>query len=57
MTEPTDTDDDPGAISRRRFLREGVALMGGAVLAGDLAGSEAMAAPVNADNLPMFRSG
>src|SRR5947209_9502490 len=51
MTEPTDV-DGPGATSRRRFLREGVALMGGAVLAGGVAGSEAMAATVNADNLP-----
>jgi sulfane dehydrogenase subunit SoxC len=47
MTEPGDVEDDAGATSRRRFLREGAALMGGAVLAGGLAGSEAVAAAVN----------
>ena len=52
MTEPTDIDNDLAVTSRRRFLRESSALMGGAVLAGGLAGSEAMAATVNADNLP-----
>jgi len=52
MTEPTDIDNDVAVTSRRRFLRESSALMGGAVLAGGLAGSEAMAATVNADNLP-----
>ena len=52
MTEPGDVEDDAGATSRRRFLREGAALMGGAVLAGGLAGSEAVAATVNARNLP-----
>ena len=51
MTEPTDLDNDPVVTSRRRFLREGGALMGGAVLGG-LAGSEALAATANADNLP-----
>jgi len=52
MTEPTDADNDLGATSRRRFLRESGALMGGALLAGGLAGGEAMAAAVNANNLP-----
>ena len=32
MTEPTDSDNDLAVTSRRRFLREGSALMGGAVL-------------------------
>src|SRR5216683_6927594 len=52
MTEPTDVDNDPAATSRRRFLREGGALMGGAVLAGGVAGRDALAATANADNLP-----
>src|SRR6184192_2872527 len=52
MTESTDVEYDSGATSRRRFLREGGALIGGAVLAGGLAGSEAMAATGNAGNLP-----
>src|SRR6202166_857805 len=52
MTEPTDVDSAPGVTSRRRFLREGSAFMGGAILAGGLAGSEALAAGENADNLP-----
>src|SRR5260370_1464778 len=51
MTGPTDADNDPAARSRRRFLREGSALMGGAVVAGGLAG-RALAAGENADNLP-----
>src|SRR6266404_4108970 len=52
MIEPTDADNDPALRSRRHFLREGSALMGGAVLAGRLAGSEALAAGENTDNLP-----
>ena len=52
MTEPTDVGNDPGVTSRRRFLREGGALVGGAVLAGGLAGSKTQAAGENADNLP-----
>jgi sulfane dehydrogenase subunit SoxC len=52
MTEPTDVDNDPRVTSRRRFLREGGTLVGSAVLAGGLAGSEALAASENADNLP-----
>jgi sulfane dehydrogenase subunit SoxC len=64
MTEPTDLDDDPAVnpvldsvldpgsdpavTSRRRFLRGSGALMGGAVLAGGLAGNAA----ADADNLP-----
>ena len=51
MTEPTDSDNDLAVTSRRRFLREGSALMGGAVL-GSLAGGEVSAATENADNLP-----
>ena len=50
MTEPTDPGDDLAVTSRRRFLREGGALMGGAVLGG-LAGSEVSAATENADEL------
>ena len=57
MAEPTDPDDNPAldmasdhaATSRRGFLREGGALIGGAVLAGGLKG-EASAA--DAGNLP-----
>jgi len=52
MTEPTDVDNDPAVTSRRRFLRESSALMGGAVLAGGLAGGQAVAATENTDNLP-----
>jgi sulfane dehydrogenase subunit SoxC len=60
MTEPTDVDHDVAVASRRRFLRDGGALMGGAVLTGGLAGSEALAPrtqPVPATSLRMFRSG
>jgi sulfane dehydrogenase subunit SoxC len=52
MTEPTDLENDVGVASRRRFLREGGALVGGAVMAGALARGEALAATVNTDNLP-----
>ena len=52
MTEPTDVDEDLVMTSRRRFLRDGGALVGGAVMAGSLAGSEALGAGKNADNLP-----
>src|SRR3954468_24159988 len=52
MTEPTDVDNDPAVTSRRHFLREGGALMGGVVLAGGGVGRDAMADAVNADNLP-----
>jgi sulfane dehydrogenase subunit SoxC len=52
MTEPTDIDNDTAATSRRRFLREGGALLGGAVIAGGLAGREALGASESADNLP-----
>jgi sulfane dehydrogenase subunit SoxC len=56
MTEPTDPDTDltkDAATSRRRFLREGSALLGGALLAGGI-NSEAKAADATAvaDNLP-----
>src|SRR3981189_2844030 len=52
MSKPADFDNDPAITSRRRFLREGGALMGGAVLAGGPAGREALAAPGNAENRP-----
>jgi sulfane dehydrogenase subunit SoxC len=54
MTEPTDADNKSGATSRRRFLRESSALLGGAVMVGGLAGSEPLtaAAAAGADNLP-----
>ena len=52
MAELPDVDDDFGLTSRRRFLRDGGALMGGAVMAGSLAGGKAPAAGENADNLP-----
>jgi sulfane dehydrogenase subunit SoxC len=53
MTEPTDVDNEPVVTSRRHFLRESGALMGGAVLGG-LASSEVLgaAAAENAANLP-----
>src|SRR6266849_1950614 len=54
MTEPTDVDHDVVVASRRRFLREGGALIGGGVLTGGLAGSEALAAAeaASASNVP-----
>src|SRR5580698_10496793 len=52
MADQTDLDDDPVVTSRRRFLRGGGALVGGAVLANGLSGSEALAATAEADNLP-----
>jgi sulfane dehydrogenase subunit SoxC len=52
MSEPTDMGEGLAVTSRRRFLRIGGALVGGIVVAGDLAGSEALAATENADNLP-----
>ena len=54
MTEPIiDVDNELAVTSRRGFLRESGALMGGAVLGG-LAGSEALAATAadDASNLP-----
>jgi len=52
ISKPTDTGKRLVATSRRRFLREGSALVGGAaVVAGGLAGSKASAAE-NAENLP-----
>jgi sulfane dehydrogenase subunit SoxC len=51
MTERADTGKDVAVRSRRRFLREGGALMGSAVVAGGLA-REASAATKDADNLP-----
>jgi hypothetical protein len=52
MTEPTDIGKSLAVTSRRRFLHESGALVGGAVVAGDLAGSEALAATKNAENQP-----
>jgi sulfane dehydrogenase subunit SoxC len=52
MTEPADAEHDTAAASRRRFLRDSGALIGGAVLAGGVAGDAASAAPDHADNLP-----
>src|SRR3954465_9108239 len=52
MTKPTDIDRNVASASRRRFLREGSALLGGAVIAGGLAGGEARAAAENTGNLP-----
>ena len=51
MAEPTDIDKRIAATSRRRFLREGGALLGGAVIAGGFAARQASAATENA-NLP-----
>src|SRR3954462_1618744 len=52
MTEPTKMAEDLLPVaSRRRFLRRGGALMGGAVASG-LAGSEALAATETSENLP-----
>src|SRR4030081_432894 len=52
MTEPNDIEKGRAATSRRGFLREGGALMGGAVIVGGLAGRQALAATEPADNLP-----
>jgi sulfane dehydrogenase subunit SoxC len=52
MTEPTNMAIDPlPGTSRRRFLRRGGALVGGAVASG-LAGSEALATTETSENLP-----
>jgi sulfane dehydrogenase subunit SoxC len=51
MVEPTDLARDIALTSRRRFLRQGGALAGAAVVAG-LAGTEASAASQGAENLP-----
>jgi sulfane dehydrogenase subunit SoxC len=50
MSEPTDINED--MRTRRRFLREGGALVSGVVAAGGLAGSKASAATDTAENLP-----
>ena len=59
MTKPTDIDKNVTAASRRRFLREGGALLGGAVIAGGLAGSEAprRRAQMPTTSRPTFRNG
>jgi hypothetical protein len=41
MTEPTKIDDDNVVTSRRRFLREGGSIVGGAIISGALGGNEA----------------
>src|SRR5260370_26415834 len=57
MTEPTDVDNDPALTSRRRFLREGGALVGGTVMAGGIPRTEALAAGDNSHKLPPQRPG
>src|SRR6266436_1190609 len=52
MNKPTDIDRNIVPTSRRRFLRNGSALVGGAVIAGGLAGGEALGASESAHNLP-----
>src|SRR3982074_1962823 len=52
MTEPTDIGKRLAVKSRRQFLHEGGALLGGAAIAGGLAGTEASAAPDRSANLP-----
>jgi sulfane dehydrogenase subunit SoxC len=52
MTEPTKIDKNTAEPSRRRFLRGSSALVSGAVIAGALSGSEALAASGGSDNLP-----
>src|SRR5258708_36703333 len=52
MNEPTDDGKGLAATTRRRFLRNSGIVVGGVVVAGSLAGSEASAATENADNLP-----
>src|SRR6201989_1818750 len=52
MTERTDVDKGIASRSRRRFLREGGALLGGTVFAGGLAARQALAASEGAENLP-----
>src|ERR1700730_14056550 len=52
MVKPTNIEEDIVPTSRRRFLRDGGALLGGGVIASALAGSEALAASESSDNLP-----
>jgi sulfane dehydrogenase subunit SoxC len=52
MVKPTNIDKDIALTSRRRFLRDGGALLGGTVVANALAGREALAASEGSDNLP-----
>jgi sulfane dehydrogenase subunit SoxC len=53
MTEPTDFENELPVPSRRKFLRESGALMGGAILGGIASGAgHAAAEAAGADNLP-----
>ena len=52
MAGLVDIDKGNETTSRRRFLRGGGALVGGAVIAGGFAASDALGATENADNLP-----
>src|SRR4051794_33001845 len=52
MSEPTDPGNDSDPRSRRRFLREGGTLIGGAVLASGLVAGEVPATAAAGDNLP-----
>ena len=54
MTEPTDVAHDVVVASRRRFLRKGGALMGGAVLAGD--GAPGLAASAKQSGSDLIRA-
>jgi sulfane dehydrogenase subunit SoxC len=51
MAKANDVDKDKTGTSRRKFLRNGGALVGGTVIAGGLAGSEALATNESPDNL------
>ena len=58
MTKPTENSEDTAVTSRRRFLREGGAVLGGAVVAGSLGGSKLSAATENsANSRPTSRNG
>src|ERR1700754_5271168 len=52
MTKLIANREYPAATSRRRFMREGGAVLGGAVVAGGLGGSTLASATENSDNLP-----
>src|SRR6201991_3635846 len=52
MTKLIANREYPAATSRRRFMREGGAVLGGAVVAGGLGGSTLASATENSDNVP-----